>query len=76
MPDGVRAVFARTPSSVRRKLLALRRLIFATAAAEGVGALDETLRWGQPAYRAARSRSGTTVRIDRHRSHPSEYALS
>lgn len=49
-------------------MLALRRMIFETAAATaGVGLLYETLRWGQPAYVASETGSGTTLRIDRVR---------
>jgi len=43
----VAAVFAAYPARVRAKLLALRRLILETAAkTPGVGALEETLKWG------------------------------
>jgi hypothetical protein len=51
------------------KLMALRKLVFATAAATaGVGRLTETLKWGQPSYLTEETGSGTTVRIDRLRS--------
>jgi hypothetical protein len=43
----VARVFEAYPPRMRRKLLALRRLIFDTAAStEGVGKLEETLKWG------------------------------
>lgn len=61
---------------MRRKLLALRKLIFETAAAtEGVGKLDETLKWGEPAYVTAESKSGSTIRIDWKKAQPSRYAM-
>ncbi|HEX7924620.1 MAG TPA: DUF1801 domain-containing protein, partial [Bradyrhizobium sp.] len=51
------------------KLLALRRLIFDTAkATKGVGALEETLKWGQPSYLTPETGSGSTVRIDQVKS--------
>jgi len=60
----VAAVFRAYPAPLRARLLALRRLIFDTAAeTDGVGPLDETLKWGQPSYLTAASRSGTTIRI-------------
>ena len=60
---------------MRPKLLALRELIFSTAAAtEGVGPLHETLNWGEPAYVTAQTRSGSTVRLGWKRSTPSQYA--
>ncbi len=62
----VLAVFKSYPPALRTKLLALRRLILDTAAhTEGVGALQETLKWGEPAYVTAHTQSGSTVRIDR-----------
>ena len=72
----VAMVFAAYPKSLRAKLLALRRLIFATAAAtDGVGPLQETLKWGQPSYLTSASKSGTTIRIDRVGSTPGRYAM-
>ncbi len=62
----VAAVFGACPGALRRKLMSLRQLIFDVAArTEGVGRLDETLKWGQPSYLTGESGSGTTVRIDR-----------
>ncbi|WP_244626427.1 DUF1801 domain-containing protein [Bradyrhizobium ivorense] len=59
------ALFAVYPAPVKAKLLALRRLIFDTAkTTEGVGALQETSKWGQPSYLAVETGSGSTVRID------------
>src|SRR5580658_145809 len=62
----VAAVFAAYPQPSRDRLIALRRLILETAAAtEGVGRLDENLKWGQPSYLTPASKSGSTIRIDR-----------
>jgi hypothetical protein len=59
-------VFRGYPASLRRKLMALRELIFDVAGTvEGVGPLTETLKWGQPSYLTQESGSGSTVRIDR-----------
>ena len=71
----VEAVFESYPAALRKKLLRLRRLIFETAAATpGVGAIEETLKWGQPSYATAESGSGSPIRIDRLRT-PGGYAL-
>jgi hypothetical protein len=60
----VQAVFDSYPAGLRKKLMALRQLIIDTAASTpGVGALTETLKWGEPAYLTP-SKSGSTVRID------------
>lgn len=72
----VAQVFEAYPTKVRRKLLALRELIFQTAAAtQGVGELEETLKWGEPAYLTSHSKSGSAIRIDWKKSNPSEYAI-
>lgn len=61
---------------MRRPLLSLRRLILDTAAATpGVGALEETLKWGEPAYLTSESKSGSTVRINPKPGSDSQYAL-
>lgn len=71
-PD-VAEVFDAYPDRARAKLLQLRELIFETArATQGVGTLQETLKWGQPAY-VTPSRSGTTIRIDSKS--PQHYAM-
>jgi Domain of unknown function (DU1801) len=60
----VQAVFDSYPPALRKKLLALRQLILDTAAStEGVGEIDETLKWGEPAY-VTLNKKGSTVRID------------
>jgi len=71
----VAQVFDTYPPAIRRKLLVLRKLIFDTAlSTAGVGALEETLKWGEPAY-VTPSKSGSTIRINWKRSSPSQYAL-
>lgn len=72
----VAAVFAAYPARVRSRLLVLRELIFATAAqTEGVGPLEETLKWRQPSYVTASTNTGTTIRLDAIPSRPGDYAL-
>ena len=72
----VGAVFSAYPKPVKARLLALRRLIFNTAGAtKGVGVLQETLKWGQPSYLTAETRSGSTIRIDRVKSAANQYAI-
>jgi hypothetical protein len=62
----VASVFKAYPPGIRAKLMALRELVFDTAArTAGVGPLTETLKWGQPSYLTQETGSGTTVRIDR-----------
>lgn len=74
--NGVDAVFAGYPPALRRRLRRLRALILETArTTQGVGPLEETLKWGQPSYLPAQSGSGTTVRIDRVRDDTGRYAM-
>lgn len=47
----------------------LRAIIFETAETiDGVGPLEETLKWGQPSYLTTETGSGSTIRIDREKS--------
>jgi hypothetical protein len=71
----VKAVFAAYDPKMRARLMALRELIFATAESTKAGPLSETLKWGQPAYRPLRAKSGTTVRLDAVRDAKDKYAL-
>ncbi|GAK45907.1 conserved protein [Tepidicaulis marinus] len=60
----VEAAFGAFPVKLRRPLLRLRALIFETAAAtDGVGPLEECLKWGQPSYLTPKTKSGSTVRL-------------
>ncbi|PCJ62209.1 MAG: hypothetical protein COA73_06860 [Candidatus Hydrogenedentota bacterium] len=62
----VEALFLTYPKSVRDYLMALRILIFETAQnTDGVGRIQETMKWGQPSYITSETGSGTTIRIDR-----------
>jgi hypothetical protein len=66
LPDpAVAALFDAYPKPQKSKLLALRRLILDTArTTEGVGAIEEALKWGQASYLTSETKSGSTVRID------------
>jgi hypothetical protein len=72
----VAAVFSSYPEPLRTKLLALRQLILDTArATDGVGPLDETIKWGQVSYLTSETGSGSTVRIDGVKSAANQYAV-
>ena len=72
----VDAVFRAYSAPIRARLLALRRLIFDTAkTTKGVGRLEETLKWGQPSYLTAETKSGSTIRIDQVKSTANQYAV-
>ncbi|MGH1575652.1 DUF1801 domain-containing protein [Planktotalea sp.] len=63
MPTPVSEVFATYPEDARSRLLELRAIIFEEAARLEVGALEETLKWGEPAYLTAKTKAGSTIRM-------------
>jgi hypothetical protein len=70
--QSVADVFKRYPPDIRKKLLFLRRLILETAAELQVGDVEETLKWGEPSYRA---KQGSIIRMDWKPRDPEHYAL-
>lgn len=76
LPSQTQAVFDGLPPTMADRLVTLRALIFETAADNpAIGPLEETLKWGQPAYLTPATKSGTTIRIDRHKKTGSAYAV-
>jgi Domain of unknown function (DU1801) len=74
--SSVAQTFATYPPQICRKLLALRKLIFDIAkTTDGVGPIEETLKWGELAYMTARSKSGSTIRLGWKKSNPTQYAM-
>jgi hypothetical protein len=60
----VAAAFDAFAPTQRQTLLALRDIVLETAADHPwIGELDEGPKWGEPAYRPRRTRTGTTVRL-------------
>lgn len=63
--DDVAKVFKEYKPEYRKPLLQLRTLILQSASeTDGVGKLEETLKWGQPSYLTNESKSGSAVRMD------------
>lgn len=72
----VTQVLAGYPAPARRKLLAVRKLIFKVAAqTPGVGVLQETLKWGQVAYLTNKTKAGTTLRLGWSAKTPERYCI-
>lgn len=64
LPAHVGNVFATYPAPARKLLLAIRDMIYQTAAAlPEAGRITETLKWGEPAYVTSAPKSGTTIRL-------------
>ncbi len=76
MDADVDRVFASYPPKIRRRLRAVRKLILdAAKSTEGVGKLEETLKWGEPAYLTSETKSGSTIRIAWKAAMPDQYAV-
>lgn len=72
----VEKAFAAYPPKLRQALLALRGLIYDTAArTDGAGQIVETLKWSQPAYLTEKPKSGSTIRIDAVKGKADSYAM-
>ena len=60
----VARAFAAFPDEAQKTAFALRDLIFEVAGqTPQAGPIEETLRWGQPAYLTPQTKSGSTLRI-------------
>ena len=69
----VAQVFDRYPEAMRKKMLRLRQIVFEAAAeTEGVAAVEETLKWGEPSHLTT---GGSTIRMDWKQKSPHQYAL-
>ena len=72
----VEAAFNAFSPVVRKKLMQLRKLIYDVAhKTEGVGELEETLKWGQPSYLTKQSKSGSTIRLGREKKTEGDFAI-
>ncbi|MEM7463299.1 MAG: DUF1801 domain-containing protein [Pseudomonadota bacterium] len=64
VPPDIRAAFDALSAKQASALRDLRKLIFTAAGEQAeIGALTETLKWGQPSYAPARPRIGSSVRL-------------
>jgi hypothetical protein len=72
----VAAHFNACPKAMQARLLKLRELILDVAnGMPEVGPLEETLKWGQPAYLTSATGSGSLIRIDQVQAVPGRYAM-
>jgi len=74
--DAASAVFRSYPKTVGARLRVLRKLILDTARkTDGVGPLEEALKWGQVSYLTSESKSGSTIRIDQVKAAAGQIAI-
>lgn len=62
--EKIKAAYDAFPPDARGMAMTLRDLIFSVAWDNPeVGAIEETLKWGQPSYLTSETKSGSTLRI-------------
>lgn len=72
----IAAIFDAYPKAIKSKLMFLRQLIFTVAAqTDGVGELEETVKWGQPSYLTTQSKSGSLIRLGQVKGQEGKYAI-
>lgn len=64
MPYTILDQISRWPEPAQLRLQAMRSLFHEVAATAGIGPLDESLKWGQPAWRPNKPRTGSTLRLN------------
>jgi hypothetical protein len=76
IPTRTQSVLDDLPKNLAARLLDLRALILKTASENpAIGPLEETLKWGEPAFLTSARKSGTTIRINRHKKSDDHYAF-
>lgn len=76
IPEPTRSAWQGLPEQMAERLVQLRQLVLEVARENSaIGPLEETIKWGEPAFLTSATGSGTTVRINRHKKSPDKYAL-
>ncbi|MDB5533885.1 MAG: hypothetical protein JWO28_2200 [Hyphomicrobiales bacterium] len=76
MPPNVDTAFQAFPPGVRHRLGDIRAMILGVASGDArIGAITETLKWGEPAYLTEATGSGSTIRLGWPRNSPDRAAI-
>ncbi|RKE95645.1 DUF1801 domain-containing protein [Sulfitobacter guttiformis] len=75
MTDIFDETVAMWPLGARKKFNTMRALILTSAVQANAGPIEESLKWGEPAWRPKRPKQGTTLRLCWHNKSPSTIAL-
>ena len=76
IPKSTLEALSGLPKDLQACLFQLRQLIIDAASENSaIGRLEETLKWGEPAFLTSATKSGTTIRINRHVRDDSKYAM-
>ncbi len=63
MDQSLITAIAPWPDAAQRHFSIARQLVYAVATDQNIGPLEESLKWGQPAWRPAKARTGSTLRL-------------
>ncbi|MDF1728146.1 MAG: hypothetical protein P1U53_10410 [Sulfitobacter sp.] len=63
MPAALADLIATWPAPAQGMARACRALFLSRAEARDIGPLEESLKWGQPAWRPVKPRTGSTLRL-------------
>lgn len=74
-PSPLLSKVARWPEPAQQALWHCRSVFHKVADDADVGALDETLKWGQPSWRPTKPRTGSTLRMDWNPKFPDRLSL-
>jgi len=73
----VQTIYDSYPVKIRRNLLKVREIIYSVALEnEEIGAIEETLKWGEPSYLTHSPKSGTTIRLGTVKNSKTEFSIS
>lgn len=76
LPASVAPTYDSYDAGRKSALLKLRDLVLETAVrTDGVGEIEECLKWGQPSFVTKKPKSGSTIRIDAIRNAPDKVAM-
>ena len=75
MTDPFEQTLAHWPPAAQSRFTKLRALILNAAQDADVGPVEESLKWGQPAWRPKRPRTGSTLRLNWQENAPQSLAL-
>lgn len=63
LPTPIQTATADYPANAKAIFAEIRTMIFEEADRLGAGPLEETLKWGEPAYLTSVTKSGSTIRM-------------
>lgn len=75
LPDTFQTCVQTWPDKAQKAFSSIREIVLSVATRAEIGPLDETLKWGQPAWRPQRARTGSTLRCSWGANHPERISL-